>query len=86
MMNDLDLEDCLDVLETAELLREIDLSGNELSDECLQPLCMMLARGGAPALVRVDLRGNAGLSEEMTAEMGAGVAMARPNFEFVVGE
>ena len=86
MMNDLDLEDCLDVLESAGILREIDLSGNELSDECLQPLCMMLARGGAPALARVDLRGNAALSTELAAEMGAGVAMmeTRPNFEFVV--
>jgi|EP01046_Picozoa_sp_COSAG06_P039579 hypothetical protein len=45
---------------------------------------MMMAKGGAPALMRVDLRGNPELSAEMVAELSAGLAMARPSFEFVL--
>ena len=45
---------------------------------------MMIARGGAPALTRVDLRGNPDISLDLAVEMGSGLAMARPNFRFVL--
>lgn len=47
---------------------------------------MMIARGGAPALMRVDLRGNPELSAELVVEMGDGLAMARPTFRFVLDD
>lgn len=37
-LTDWDIEDSLEVLEEATLLAEIDLSYNQLTDECLQPL------------------------------------------------
>ena len=45
---------------------------------------MMIARGGAPALMTVDLRGNPDLNVDLVVEMGSGLAMARPNFRFVL--
>lgn len=44
----------------------------------------MIARGGAPALMRVDLRGNPDISMDLAVEMGSGLAMARPNFHFLM--
>ena len=47
---------------------------------------MMIARGGAPALMRVDLRENPDLSADLVVEMGAGLGMARPGFQFILDD
>jgi hypothetical protein len=46
----------------------------------------MIARGGAPALMCVDLRGNPNLTADLVVEMGSGLAMARPNFRFILDD
>ena len=44
-LTDWDVEDSLGLLEQATLLVEIDLSDNQLTDECLQPLWCVLVLG-----------------------------------------
>ena len=43
-LTDWDVEDSLEILEQAKLLAEVDLSNNQLTDECLQPLWCAFVR------------------------------------------
>ena len=85
-LTDWDVEDVVEVLaEAGEGVETLDLSGNELTGDCLQPLCLMLVRGGAPNLRLVKMTGQPEL-RTMAAELLEGLRLARPDFAFEIGD
>ena len=60
---------------------ELDLSENCLSDTAAQKLAALLGMGKSKGLMKLDLRGNASMSQHVN--MFKGVAMVSANYEAV---
>eukprot|EP01043_Picozoa_sp_COSAG02_P041419 COSAG02_NODE_3431_length_6751_cov_4.763830_3_plen_191_part_00 len=57
-LTDWDVEDSLEIMEQAKLLAEVDLSSNQLTDECLQPLWCAFVHWPAASSVSLGTQNN----------------------------
>ena len=80
-LNDDDMEALCTQLTANDQVVELDLSENCLSDTAAQKLAALLGMGKSKGLMKLDLRGNASMSQHVN--MFKGVAMVSANYEAV---
>ena len=88
MLKDSDVGDLAAALksERAASLESLALNANEVSDAGVSILVRALAAGGAPALSRLDLRGNAAISARVGHAMLKGLKLMRKGLTVEIDE